>query len=307
MNHHLRTWATAAVASLFAVTAGFAQQDFDSVLIEATDLGSGVYMLMGSGGNMGLSVGEDATILIDDQFALLTDRIIAAVAEITETPISHVINTHWHFDHTGGNENLGEAGATIIAHDNVRVRMESGQESQLLNRKIEPAAKVALPVITFSEDMTMHLNGDTLRVLHVANAHTDGDAILFFENANVVHMGDVYFSGRYPFIDPESGGHVDGVIAAFDRVLDLIDDDTKVIPGHGPLASKTEVKQTRDMLVDVRSRIQAEIDAGKDLDAILAGDPLADLREAWEPEGTFVNAEMFTRLMHLMLTQTGGE
>ncbi len=283
-----------------------AQQDFENVTIETTDLGNGVYMLMGEGGNIGVSVGEDATIVIDDQFAPLTDKITAAVAELTEMSITYVINTHWHYDHTGGNENLGKAGAVIIAHDNVRERMKNGQVYQLLERTIEPSPEIALPVMTFSEDVTMHLNGDTLHVMHVENAHTDGDAVLRFQDANVVHMGDTFFNGRYPFIDPESGGHINGVIAAFDTVLAMIDDDTKIIPGHGPLASKADLQKTRDMLADVRQRIQAEIDAGKDIDAIIAADPLADLNATWVPEGAFINGELFTRLVHMMLTQNAG-
>ena len=268
-----------------------AQRDFSDVVIETQEVGDGIYMLTGSGGNMGLSVGEDGAFLIDDQFAPLTDRILAAVAEVSSAPVRFVLNTHWHGDHTGGNENLGEAGAMIVAHDNVRerlatswMRMANGQE-----QTVDPQPDAAVPVITFSESATFHWNGHELEAVHAPHAHTDGDAVIHFRNANVVHMGDVFFNGGYPFIDTSSGGSIDGVIHAMSMVLDNTTDDTRIIPGHGPLATRSDLKDTRDMLMTIRDRVGAAMRAGNSLLDIQG----MGLTSEWDAEfgGGFVNAE----------------
>ena len=268
-------------ATLFAGAALAQSQDFSKVQVKAEKLSATTYMLTGAGGNLGLSVGADAVFLVDDQFAPLTTRIEAAIGELTRMPIRFVINTHWHFDHTGGNENLGKAGALIVAHENVRKRMSTEQFIEFLNMKIKVEPRVALPVVTFTRDVTFHLNGDEIHVLHVPNAHTDGDAIVHFRTSDVVHMGDVFFNRLYPFIDTSSGGSVDGVIAAVDRALELAGENTKIIPGHGPLANRSDLKAYRDMLVTVSGRIKDGKRAGKSLEEVVAAKPTAEFDAVW--------------------------
>lgn len=258
-----------------------AQQDFSSVEIETIRVADGVYMLVGSGGNIGLSIGEDGPFVVDDQFAPLTEKILAAIAEVSDGEVRFVLNTHWHFDHTGGNENFGEAGAFIVAHENVRRRMSVDQFMEAFDRAVPAAPPIALPIITFTEGVSFHWNGETIRVVHVENAHTDGDAIVMFENANVVHMGDTYFNGRYPFIDVQSGGGIEGVIAAADWVLERADSQTKIIPGHGALSGPEELRAYRDMLITVRDRIRMMINDGMSADEVVASKPTSDLDATW--------------------------
>ena len=264
----------------FSAPAG-AQQDFSKVEIKTVPVASNVYMLLGEGGNIGVSIGDDGVFVVDDQYAPLTDRILEAIAELSSEPVRFVINTHWHFDHTGGNENLGKAGASIVAHENVRVRMEKGQMIEAFNADVPPAPKEALPIITFEDAVTFHLNGDTLEVVHPAPAHTDGDAVIYFKNANVVHAGDVYWNGFYPFIDASSGGSTAGVVSAVADMLARIDDDTRVIPGHGPLSNKAELQAYHDMLKSVHKRVKALKDQGKTLEEIVAEKPTADFDAEW--------------------------
>jgi len=256
-------------------------QDMDTVTIVRQRAGENVYMLAGRGGNIGVSAGADGVALIDDQFAPLAGRIERVAGALSGRPIRFVINTHWHGDHTGGNEVFGEAGALIVAHDNVRKRMSSEQFIALFNSRTPPAPAAALPVVTFSDTVSLFLNGDTLQVFHVARAHTDGDAIIRFRRANVFHMGDTFFNGFYPFIDVGSGGTLDGVIAAADLVLASSDDETRIIPGHGPLARRSELKAYRDMLATVRTRVTAALQKGMTLDQVVGADLLADLNPVW--------------------------
>lgn len=258
----------AIAACLFEPAA--AAQDFSKVEIRTTQLSPTTYMLQGAGGNLGLSVGEDAVFLVDDQFAPLTRRINAAIAKLTDKPVRFVLNTHWHFDHTGGNENYGMAGALIVAHDNVRRRMSTEQFIEFLKmpQKASPAA--ALPVVTFDGAMTFHINGDEVRAVHMPHAHTDGDTIVHFLKSDVIHMGDIYFNGSYPFIDTSSGGSVDGVIAACDKVLAIVSDATKIIPGHGPLSNKAGLRAYRDMLADVAAKVRELLAEGRGADEIAA-------------------------------------
>ena len=262
-------------------TSAFAQQDFSKVQIQTISVAEGVYMLVGRGGNIGLSVGQDGAFLIDDQYAPLTDRILKAIAAVTDEPVRFVVNTHWHGDHTGGNENIGKGGAIIVAHDNVRKRLAKGQFMKVFNADIPPAPPKALPVITFADSVTFHWNDETLEVLHAQPAHTDGDAVIYFKRANVVHVGDLFFNGIYPFIDAGSGGSMEGVIAGVDEVLARIDEETKVIPGHGPLGNKTDLKDYREMLATVHARMTKLIKAGKNIDEIVVAKPTADLDAEW--------------------------
>lgn len=250
--------------------AASAQAGLDTVRIRTEQVAPGVYTLFGAGGNIGLAVGDDAVFVIDDQFAPLTPRVLAAIAAITPKPVRFVVNTHWHFDHTGGNENLGRAGALIVAHDNVRRRMSTEQFIEAIGRREPPSPPGALPVVTFSEGVTFHLNGDEIAVIHVPAAHTDGDAMILLRRANVLHMGDVFNMAGLPFVDRSSGGTIDGVIAGAARALEIADASTRIIPGHGRVVGRQELLAWHTMLVALRARIRSEIAAGRTVEQVLA-------------------------------------
>jgi glyoxylase-like metal-dependent hydrolase (beta-lactamase superfamily II) len=287
-----------AAAGLLA-NAAFAQGPMDDVRIETIEVAPGVHMLVGRGGNVGVSSGADGVFLIDDQFAPLTRRIRDAVASIQAGGIRFVLNTHWHGDHTGGNENLGRTGALIVAHDEVRARMSTSHVSPTLGR-VPPSPPGALPVVTFSDALTFHWNGDEIHAFHVSPAHTDGDAIVHFRNANVIHAGDIYFNGRYPFIDLSSGGALAGVIAAVDRILELSNDRTRIIPGHGALSNRAELAAYRNVLATARDRVGAAVRAGQTVDQVLESRPLAEFDGAWG--SGFVNPEAFLRTVYASLS-----
>ena len=280
----MRSSASALTLSCFAVLAGpaAAQDDWDAVSIETVSVRDGLYMLVGRGGNIGLSVGSEGTFLIDDQYAPLTEKIVAAIRKVTQDPVRFLVNTHWHGDHTGGNENFGRAGAIVVAHKNVRERLSVEQVRKILRTDPIPASPPsALPRITFTEEVTFHWNGDSIRAFHVPAAHTDGDVIIHFEKADVFHTGDAIVNGRYPFIDVDSGGNLNGIIAAADKVLSLAKPTARIIPGHGALATPDDVRAYRDMLVDSRARIQKLVDEGKSADEVVALKPTADLDAKW--------------------------
>jgi glyoxylase-like metal-dependent hydrolase (beta-lactamase superfamily II) len=288
------------LAALLVVPVAAQQQpDWESVEINTVKLTDGLYMLMGRGGNIGLSIGDDGAFVIDDQFAPLTDKIVAAISKLTDQPVRFVLNTHWHGDHTGGNENLGKAGAMIVAHDNVRKRMNPEAFKDLIGSSTQ-APPAALPVITFSDEMNFHWNGDRIHVVHVTHSHTDGDAIVFFERQNVVHMGDTFFAGRYPFIDVNSGGSVQGMIASSSKVLGLVHPDTKIVPGHGDLAGAVELRAYRDMLEAARDAIAPMLARGMTEDEVVAAKPTAALDPTW---GT--NSERFVRSVYQSLVRAG--
>jgi len=285
----------ALVLSLFGLPA-LAQQDFSKVEIRTEKLSDTVYMLMGAGGNIGLSVGDDAVFLVDDQFAPLTPKIEAAIAKITPQPVKFVLNTHWHFDHTGGNENLGKAGALIVAHENVRKRMSVENFIEFLGMKTQPDPRVALPVVTFTSDVTFHLNGDEIFAQHAPRAHTDGDAIVHFRRSDVVHMGDIMFNKLYPFIDTSSGGTVEGVIAAVERTLKEVGERTRIIPGHGPLANRADLQAYRTMLTTISGRIRAQLRAKKTLEQVQASKPTAEFDAVWGKG--FLNPDRFVEMLY---------
>lgn len=267
-----------------ALPATTSAQGMDDVQIRTQQLTDGVYMLMGQGGNIGLSVGEDGAFVIDDQFAPLTEKILAAIAEVTDESVRFVFNTHWHGDHTGGNENMGEAGALIVAHENVRERMSVEQVLQRIGRpeSTTPASpEGALPVVTFTQDVSFHVNGDELHAFHVEHAHTDGDAIVHFVDANVVHMGDTFFRDRFPFIDTASGGSIDGLIAAAGRALSVMDADTQIIPGHGPLSTREDLRAYRDALKTMRDAVADLMARGMSLEQIQAQRPVRAQAAMW--------------------------
>ena len=284
---------------LVLLCAPLAAQDYSQVQIETVPVADGIHMLMGAGGNIGVASGEDGIFLIDDQFAPLTEKILAAVKNINDGEVRFVLNTHWHFDHTGGNENLGNAGVLIVAHENVRELMSVDQFLEAFQREIPAAPKAALPVVTFNDTVTFHLNGEEIHAFHVDPAHTNGDSIVHFRNANVVHMGDTYFNGIYPFIDVQNGGGIVGMIAASDRVLAMIDDETKIIPGHGPLSNKAELQAFRDMLQAAHDAIAPHVKAGKSLEEVQAADPLKALNDPWGKG--FLNPETFTTIVYASL------
>ncbi len=270
-----------AAAGVTIITAPLAaQRDFSDVQVEATRVAGGVYMLTGSGGNIGLSVGEDGPFVVDDQFAGLTDKILAAIAMVTEGSVRFVLNTHWHGDHTGGNENLGKAGAMIVAHENVRKRLNPAEFQEEMERS-QQAPPDALPVVTFTDVVSFYWNGEKIKAFHVEHAHTDGDAIIHFANANVFHMGDTFFNGSFPYIDVGSGGNINGLIHAADAVLGMTNSDTQIIPGHGPLAKPADLRSYRDMLITLRDRIRTMVNDGMSIDQIVAADPTSNLPGSW--------------------------
>lgn len=238
------------------------------VKITVTKVTENFYMLVGQGGNIGLFVGEDGVFMIDDQFAPLTPKILAAIKTVTNKPVNYLINTHWHGDHTGGNLNMAKEGAIIVSHENVRKRMSMEQVVGGEKRKGSP--NEALPVITFTEDMMYHFNGDDVLISHIHDAHTDGDALVYFTKNNVLHMGDAYFEGKFPYIDTSSGGTIDGYIGGIQKAIILSDDATKIIPGHGNISNKAALKPYLIMLKTLRDRVQAEIKKGKSLKEVVA-------------------------------------
>jgi cyclase len=292
-----------AVVMLAAAVAQAQEQDFSKVELKTTKLSPGVAMLEGvggfAGGNIAVSYGADGPVIVDDQFAPMAPKIVAAVRALQDAPIRFVINTHFHFDHTGGNEPMTGAGAVIFAHENVRKRMSVEQVSKIMNRKMPASPAAALPVVTFADGVTLHWNGETIRVEHVAPAHTDGDSLIWFEKANAVHMGDTFVNGFFPFVDVESGGKTAGLIEAAKRVLARANNATKIVPGHGPLASIGDLAKFRDMLVDVKARVEKGIQSGKTVDQFVASKPLADLDAEWG-DG-FMKSDQFVRLVWLDL------
>jgi len=289
---------------LILAPCAFAQQDFEKVQITTTKVAEGVSMLSGAGGNIGVSTGADGVFLVDDEWAPMTAKVKAAVAALSDKPIRFVLDTHWHDDHTGGNKDLGEAGVLIVAHDNVRTRMSTEQFIAAFNMKVPPAPPRALPVVTFDDSVTFHLNGDEVHAFHVAPAHTDGDAVVHFRRANVVHAGDIFFNGFYPFIDLSSGGSLRGMITASDRILSLANERTRIIPGHGPLGDRAALQAYRDMLVSVRDRIQPMITAGKTSAQVLAAKPTHDLDEKWGKG--FLKPDQFVEIAYASLSKDRG-
>ncbi|ARV13634.1 MBL fold metallo-hydrolase [Polaribacter sp. SA4-12] len=242
------------------------QSQKKEVQIITTKISDQVFMLKGQGGNIGLFIGDDAVFMIDDQFAPLTPKILEAIKKITPKPVNYLMNTHWHGDHTGGNLNMQKEGALILAHKNVRKRMSV---DQVIRGKVKKASpKEALPVITFTEDMMMHINNDDIYVSHIHKAHTDGDALVYFTKNNILHTGDAYFQGKFPYIDLSSGGSINGYIDGIQKMIVLANDETKIIPGHGNISNKRELISFKKMLVDLKSRIQTEIDNGKTLEEV---------------------------------------
>jgi len=283
----MRGFLMGAALSTAIVFSASAQRDLRNVEVTSEEIAPGVAVLFGAGGNIGVSHGEDATLIIDDQFAPLSAKIEAAVEGLGATPVRYVVNTHWHGDHTGGNEHFGKTGATIFAHDHVRVRMA---DPTLSGRGGQPASREALPVVTYAQGLKLHLNDDTLNVMFLGGGHTDGDSVVIWEQANIVHMGDLYFKiPGFPYIDVRSGGSVYDAMRSLDLVIAMIDGETKVIPGHGPMSGKGELVAYRAMIGEAAKRVDALREEGKTLEEALAQKPLADMDRG---EG-FVGADAF--------------
>jgi cyclase len=282
---------------LAAMHAG-AQQDFSKVEIKVQKVSGTVYMLEGAGGNIGASVGEDGIVVVDDEFLPLAQKIEAALKGITDKPVKFILNTHWHGDHTGGNPYFGEK-APIVAQENVRKRLAEGGKTRF--GEVKPAPKAALPVITFDDKVSVHLNGEDIRAIHFPNGHTDGDSVIFFPQSNVVHMGDDFFNGgMFPFIDLESGGSVQGMIAGDEKVLAQVPDDVKIIPGHGPLATKDDLRKFIAMLKETSAAVQAGINQHKTIDQLKQEKVLAK----WDSWGQgFIKTDVFVEILYDSLTK----
>ena len=275
----------------------FAQgRDWSKVEIKAEKVSGSVYMLTGAGGNIGVSVGDDGIVVIDDQYAPLAPRIEAAMKAIADKPVRFIINTHYHPDHTGGNEYFGQKG-TLVAHDNVRKKLESG--TIVRGTTFPPQPKGALPIVTFNDTLTLHLNGEDIRAVHTPPGHTDGDSVIWFTKSNVVHMGDLFFNGLFPVIDLDNGGSVQGIIAAVEKVLPLISDDAKVIPGHGPLSDKAGLKKFVEVMKGTSAAVQKGIAAGKTVEQLKTEKVL----EPWDAWGQgFIKTDPFIETLYKSLT-----
>jgi len=277
----------------FSFTVAATAQEGD-ISWKSTELAPGLYMLEGqggfAGGNLGLITGDDGVVLIDDGLEPLVAITVAAIESLTGDPVDFVINTHAHGDHTGANEVLNGKGATVVAHDNLRRQMLK-----------DGSNRAALPELTFTDAVTFHLNGHTANVFHVANAHTDGDAVIHFPEVNIIHTGDAMFNKLFPFIDLDSGGSVSGFIAAQKKIIAIADDETKIIPGHGVLANKADLQAAVDMLEDAQARVRALVDAGKSQEEVIAENPLADYEDDWTWE--FITAERMTATIYRSLTE----
>lgn len=282
-----------AVLGLLAVPAGAQDQDFSKVEIKVEKVAGGVYMLTGAGGNIGVWVGEDGVLVVDDQYAPLAPKIQAALKGISDKPVRFVLNTHWHGDHTGGNADFAKT-STVIAHDNVRRRLEAGSPN-LLGRVVPPAPKEALPVITFDRSLTVHVNGDDIRALHYAQGHTDGDSIVYFPKSNVVHMGDDFVTYGLPFVDVASGGSLLGMIENVEKAMAAVPDDVKIIPGHGALSTKADVRKFTEMLRDCVGLVRAALKQGKTLEQMKAEKVLAKYDALGQG---FVKTAAFTELIY---------
>ena len=275
----------AAVALLAAPVA--AQQDFSAVEVTGEHVAGAVHMLTGAGGNIGVSAGEDGILIVDDQFAPLADKIRAALAEISPGDLEFVVNTHFHFDHTGGNAIFGKE-ALIVAHTNVRKRLAEG--AGVRGRPAEPAPKEALPVVTYDDGVSIHFNGEEIAIGHLTGGHTDGDSFIYFTDSNVIHLGDQFFAGRFPFVDVGNGGNAVGLRDSIGEVLDHLPADAKVIPGHGPLSSVEDLKTYHRMLAECVAAVKAGKDAGKAVEEIQA----AGLPDEWKGWASgFINESVF--------------
>jgi len=284
---------------LFALPVAGQQTDFSKVQIKATKVAGNVYMLEGAGGNIGVSVGSDGLLIVDDQFAPLADKIRAALKTLDQGKLRFILNTHWHGDHTGGNAAFSPE-APIIAHDNVRKRMSTEQRSEFFKSTSPASPKEALPVITFDQSLTVHFNGEEIRAIHFPQGHTDGDSVIFFTASNVVHLGDDFFAGSFPFVDLDSGGSVEGLTKNIGELINKIPAGAKLIPGHGPISTLDDLKAYHRMLVETTAIVRQKIAAGTTLPQIKS----EGLPAEWKPWGSgFIKTDQWLELVHRSLTK----
>lgn len=275
-----------------------AAEPVESVLSVET-IGENMHVIFGPGGNIGVSTGEDGTVIIDDKFQRNAAEILTTLDSLSDEPLRYVLNTHYHGDHTGSNAEMKETGATVMAHDNVRKRMGMTFENKVFGRTTKATDPSLWPTLTFSDTATLHFNGQTVNIIHIPRAHTDGDSLVYFVEADVIHMGDNYFNGLFPYIDVDGGGSINGMISAHETVLALANDGTQIIPGHGPMASKADLMEARALLVTVRDRVAAGIKAGKTADELVSENLLQDFARY----ASFINEENMIRIAHRSLSE----
>lgn len=289
----------AVVLTLLILSLSTPAQDFSKVEITATKVAGNVYMLQGAGGNIGVSVGADGILIVDDQFAPLADKIKKALEKLGEGKLKFVLNTHWHGDHTGGNAQFGPE-APIIAHDNVRRRLATEQRIELFKQTVPASPKEALPVITFDKSLSVHFNGEEIKVIHFPKGHTDGDSVIFFTTSNVVHMGDDFFVAKFPFVDLDSGGSVQGLTKNIGEIIPKLAADVKIIPGHGPISNVADLESYHQMLVATTAIVQRKMKARKTLAQIKA----EGLPEEWKDWGTgFIKTDVWLEIIHQSLSK----
>lgn len=287
------------IALCFLATSLFAASHNKEVTIKTTKVTKGIYLLQGKGGNIAISVGNDGIFMIDDKFAPMSKDIKDEISKISKKEVKFLINTHWHGDHTGGNANFAKDGIVIVSHENVRKRMSKDNFIIAFNKTIKASRSIALPMLTFNDSMNFHMNNEDIEIIHLNNAHTDGDSIVFFKNSNVLHTGDIFFNGFYPYIDESSEGSVKGIIKAVDYILSIVDDKTKIIPGHGKLANKKDLLAYKRMLTLVSIRMEKLISENKTLEEVLALKPNADIDEEFGKG--FLNPEKFLSILYSLI------
>jgi cyclase len=296
-----KIWLVIVALVCTSVLATSQDEDFSKVQMKVTKVAGNVYMLEGAGGNIGASVGDDGIVIVDDQFAPLADKIRAALKGVTDKPVRFVINTHYHGDHTGGNEPFSQT-STIIAQDNVRKRLESGGRAGnggSVKFDAKPAPKAALPIITFEHDVTVHLNGEDIRALHFPAGHTDGDSVIYFPKSNVVHMGDDFVTYGFPFIDVDGGGSIQGMIDGVEKAIANLPADVKVIPGHGPISNLDDVRAYVKMLKDTKAVVEKALAQGKTLDQMKQ----EKILDPWQKySGDFIKTDAFIETLYNSLT-----
>ncbi|MBU0740774.1 MBL fold metallo-hydrolase [bacterium] len=298
----MRTAVLTTIALLVLAAPAVRAQDWDKFEFSATELRDGLWWLRGAGGNVAMSTGDDGVLLVDADYEQMGDKLVGFVRARTGAAAACVVSTHWHFDHVGGNEALAGAGAVIVAHENVRWRMAVEQRIELLEHVQPPSPEKALPAITFTDSLTLYWNGEQIVVFHPGGAHTDGDAVVHFRKANVIHTGDIFFNCGYPFIDTSCGGGIDGMIAAVETILGLCDAETLIVPGHGPLARRGDLETYLKMLADFRAAAAPLKAAGMSLEEVQAAGATAGLDEKWGQ--VFFPPDLFTAMVYLTLDRS---
>lgn len=267
----------------------------DSSDVTITRIKNNIHLVQAGGGNIAVSIGDQGVFMVDNGLSDKNEAVKNAIKSLSDKEVIMLMNTHWHFDHTGNNSYFGSEGATIIAHDNVRTRLKEGGEIKAFNKIIDPAPMEALPMLTYKSEVTVHLNGSPAKIISLDPAHTDGDSIVNWPSENIVHTGDIFFNGFFPFIDKDSGGSLRGMVKAVDKIMAMVDDDTVIIPGHGPLATKSDLVSYQKMLKILADRLTTARAQGKGKEDWVSNNPLSDLEEEWG-DG-FLDLATFTPLI----------